>query len=452
MSQREAIEVRNRRRYRVEVSRLVDETPVTGPRGFGTAPNGRRREQMGAIVGRLHDGGSRITAIPRRSDATDKVNRYQANHYEAGPFPTISQIDVVRRELVARAETDPVAYEHSGRLSYADMVPVQANDETDGVGMGLYLERRKVEESDPQAKRSYGVVSYAPWIHPMRTPLEQLESFDLSASDLIDTSARARIERLQLEGFDHETTNRAQRDLAFVPSGLSPGMYCPSFSGGAVYHSFDPLDTANFHTSATASTSGSPAVPWMPVGDGISTTFDLIAEPKLFRIQFTWVAVYINFVLFAPPILSIEINLGAYSDRLPLGFAYREEPEQSINDTTMSAWVRESNRYAIAVNQDLGAQVFSPYFIKILVNRVDGLWEFFRPALNRGDLAGIVDVRRGGFEGRRDRHFVYRKTAIPGGATVDDVEGYGSLHVPGEVQGHTKGPPIFAGTREYGPF
>lgn len=453
MSEREILTVKNRRRYRVDISRLVDEQAEIRRHSHGLAPNRARRDQFGSIVGRLHDGGSRITTLPRRgTDTSDLVNRFAANHYEAGPFPTISQIDVVRRDLVARADLPAVAYEHSGRMSRYNMTPIGATTEMDGVAMGLYLERRKVVSSEPQAKLSYGVASYAPWIHPMRSPLEQLADYDDSAADLLDSSARARIERLQLEGFDVETAGRAQRDLAFVPGGLSPGMYCPSFSGGAVYHSFDPLDTTNFHCSTQASTSGPAVVPWMPVGDGVASTFDLIAEPKLFRIQFTWVSVYIVIVLFAPPTLVIEVNLGSYSDRLPLGFAYAADPEQSVNDAVMSRWIRESNRYALAINQDIGRQVFSPYFIMILVARVDGLWEFFSPQQNIGDLAGILDLQRGGFGARRDRHFVYRKTAIPGGATVDDVQGFGSLHVPGEVTGHTKGEPTFSGGRPYEPF
>lgn len=454
MSGREILTVKNRRRYRVDISRLVDEQEADRRRrGNGLAPNKTRRDAFGSIVGRLHDGGSRITTLPRNGvDTTDLVNRFTANHYETGPFPDISQVDVVRRELVARADLPPVAYEHSGRMSRYNMTPIGATTETDGVAMGLYLERRKLLQSDPQAKRSYGVASYAPWIHPMRSPLEQLASYDDSAADLLDDSARAAIERLQLEGFDVETAGRAQRDLAFVPSGLSPGMYCPSFSGGSTYHSFDPLDTVNFHTSREASTAGAAAIPWLPVGDGVASTFDLIAEPKLFRIQFTWVSVYLVIVLFAPPTLVIEVNLGSYSDRLPLGFAYAADPEQSVNDAVMSRWIRESNRYALALRQDLGRQVFSPYFIMILVGRVDGLWEAFSPAQNVGDLAGILDVQRGGFASRRDRHFIYRKTAIPGGGTVDDVVAYGSLGVSGEVSPHSKGAPTFSGGRPYAPW
>lgn len=459
MSRTETITIRDKRRYRVDVSRIAAESVEARRRGFGVTPAGPHRAEQGALVGRLHDGGSRITAEPRSSDPTDLVNRYTANHYEMGPFPDISQIDAVRRDLKDRADTDPVTYEHSGRRSYANMVPIAATEETDGVLMSLHLERRPFADSDPQARRSYGVNRLASWIHSMRSPVEQLAQIDASLADYVGTpeypemiALRRQVERLQLEGFETETWNRAQQDLAFVPPGLAPGAYCPSFSGGAIYHSFDPLDTANFITSRQATTVGAPATPWLTVGDGYGTVYDLILEPKLPQIRFTWVAVYVVIVLFAPPIITAEVNLGSYCDRLPLGFAFREEPEQSINDTVMSAWMRQSNRYALALRQDLGAQVFSRFFFKLLMNRVDGLWEYFTPALNAGDLAGIVDVRRGGHDSRRDRYYVYRRTAVPGGVGFDGVEGYGSLGVAGEVQPHTKGQPTFAGGRMYGPF
>lgn len=455
MTRTETITVRNRRSYRVDISRLVEEVPEPSPRGLPSGPNDSRRPRPGAIVGRLHDGGSTIATRTRAGDPTDLVNRYQAQHYESSPFPSISEIDVVRRKLELQASYGPVTYEHSGRESYGDMVPIAANEETDGVSMGLFLERRKFDVDDPQAKRSYGVNSSAGWIHPMRTPAEQLADFEATAADIDPVQAAAhlrRITRLQYESFDADTRHRAQRDLAFVPNGLSAGMYCPSVSGGLVYSNADPMDTVNYHTTREAYSGGPAAVPWMPVGDGVGTVFDMILEPKLVRIMFRWVSVFLVQVLFAPPTLVAEVNIGAYTDRLPLGLAYRDIPEQSINDTYMSNWIRESNRYAVALQQDVGSQQTSPYYIKILLYRLDGLWQYFRPGASVGDLAAMIDIRRGGHASRVDRYRVYRKTAVEGGEGAEGVQGYGSLGVAGEVIPHDKEGPTFTSGAEYGPF
>ena len=458
MSKRATVTVRARRRYRVQLERVRFVAPSDAKQRPNGIPASRPApDPHGRIAVRLYDGGSDITTRPRRGsgDPNDRVNRFQVIHYETGPTPSISETDTMRRLLEQQAErpSPPVTYEHSGREAYGRVAPLGATDETDGVAMACGFERRESRAGDPQAKQLFGVNSSASWIHRMRSPTEQLAAYDETAADYVGTehyaqwlATRRQIERLQLEAFDGETRARAQRDLAVVPR-LLPGLWCPSFAGGLLYHTFDPLDRVNFH-STTAGPNDMEAIPWASCGDRMSSTVHLFAQPRRPRIMFRWVAVYLNVVLFAPPILSTEVNLGAFADRLPMGFAFREEPEQTINDTVMSNWIRETQRYAVGLRQDLGSQVFSPYYLKLLLFRVDGLWQYFRAGANVGDLAGLLDVQRGQ-GGDSTRYRVYRKTAIAPG---DTVEGYGSFGVPGEVIPHNKVGPTFAGGPPYGPF
>lgn len=456
MSKRETVVVRARRRYQVQLARVVaSPEPATQRRPLAVVPPGPAREPFGRPMLRLYDGGSRVTTRPRSAsgDPNDRVNRFEALHFETRPFPSVAEGDTMRRDLEAQAErpSPPLTYEHSGRPLYGQVAPLGATDETDGVLMSCAFERRETRPGDPRARQSFGINSLASWTHRMRSPAEQLAAYDATESLFIGTDSyatwradRARIVRLALEGFDTPTLARAQADLAVVPK-LLPGSWCPSFTGGLIYHTFDPLDRVNFHATTVDSPNGAEAIPWMPCGDRTSSTAHVFAQPKRPRIMFRWTAVYLNIVLFAPPILSIETNIGAFADRLPLGFAYREEPEQTINDQAMSAWIRETNRYAVALRQDLGSQVISRFYIKLLIQRVDGLWQYFRAGANVGDMAGLLDVERGN---QSTRYRVFRRTAIAPGTTA---EGYGSLGTQ-EVIPHNKVAPIFEGGPSYGPF
>jgi hypothetical protein len=445
------VEVRAGRRYRVRVRPLVKrETPVP-VKGFPEARTASNAPEIWPPpIVTLRDGGAAITETAGPSGL---INQLTAIRFESSPVPTIEDAINQNQTMLANVSTDGGGeYLWSGRRYRTRAVPFAHSSEVGGYNTVLYLDRR--ERDDPEAldiRRTYAVAPNLAHVSRMRTIEEQLEDWEALRGAFATNTAewergRAQIKRLYREQFDAISTarNRAQNDLYLRAIGTSPGLWAPSFIGGLVYYNWDPLDTTNYRTVLATSPDADGKVPWMPVGEDQQTRLECFLAPRRFEIRIAWVSLFYIIVFFAPPILVAEANFTSYSDRLPLTFSWAGEGDSLVNDRAMSDWIAGSRAYATGLNEDVGSQVITPFYVKILAGRVDGIWTIHSANQREGDLAAVLDCTRGS---RTDRYLVTRRTTIQGG----DVINWGALGTQ-EVIPHTRGTSQFALQYEYGPL
>lgn len=482
MPERVTIEVRAGKRYRV-IARRVIKGKRRGDIIFAQQSQAPQidYQPQGAIAMRFYDGGAQIGTELRRRYGTpeDLVNIFYPVRMEGGPNPALSEIAKLRDEALARAVLPETArtYLYSNRPYYGTCPPVACTDEVSAYNMTVrFTKAANRALGIGQMVRDYAIQNNTDWCRPMRPPTDRLADWDALEPDFANDEfnkrkhaewleQRSKFYGVTYEKFNVTTAPRAQKDLNFVSTGLGAGMWRPSFTGSEVYHGWDTTraDLYNVTTDTTPGAAYRETV-W-PVGEGVSTRADVFLEPRRYRINFRWTAVYANFVLFAPIIISVEQNIGLFMDRLPLDWKYPSAPNAFINDPTMSQWIQQSNRYAVALLQDLGSQVFSPYFVKVLVARVDGVWTVRQGDLFKGDLAAAIDVRRGEAAARdplvyvtderireevrmaTTRLNIFRKTQVNQNAVVD----WGGLYTQ-EVIPMSPDGPIYEHTIPWGPL
>lgn len=397
------------------------------------------------------------TGRPGATAANDQANRFVEMRLESQPTATPAQQEEIRRLMLrsAAGSEDPARYLYSNRPAYGTCVPLGQTPETSSYNLVATMTRlpsQGVPESVERPRWTRGVQHNAPWCAGMRSPAEQLASWDEQEPERTDPTwrdwraTRDEIARLQLEKFDGATAARAQKDLVVRPVGLTPGRWAPSFIGGQVYTNWDLEDTANYRVTPSDYHLGAGGGPqYLPVGDGMQSDLYAHLAPRRHRYSFRYTSLYLNFVMFAPPILSAELVTGVYADRLPFDFSHVSTQGTQANDFAVSQWMRFSQRLQLSFNQDIASQVVSLYFVKILVGRVDALYTIRYGNEEVGDLAAVLDFKRGA---RTDRYNVFRRTPVNHGFEVLD---YGSLYAEGVT-------PLLPGLRaiyypyEYGPI
>lgn len=463
MAKRLDIEVRRGRAYRV-IARPVVKAAKPEPRPW--LPEARAPEAspdaLGRLVSRYYDGGALWLETPRYfagANPGDLWNELRAIRAESpGPNVAPSFRAFLRDDAFARLATvdAPNAYLYSGRERYGELYRLGATDEVGGYNLVQRYRRRPERDGDPSPReRTYALAPHARGVYPMRPAAEQL-----AAWDAIEPPAgapnrerarwereRARIRLLGYEKFSFYSEARAKADMTLAPPDLDAGQYCPAMASFQLYEKWDPLDP-KFRSTRQAVPSGAEAIPWLPVGKGVTTEVDAVLEPRRVRHLFRWTALYINIVLFAPPILSSEETTGNYTDRTPLDYSFNSTPDSGLNDAAISAWMSGSKAIQLAMANDLGSQVFSPYFVKILVGRVDARWTLREADLEAGTLCATLDVRRNGAP--RDRYHIFRIVTEPRFSELID---FGPLsNFAFGIYPHTRGESMFAGSPIWGPL
>lgn len=482
MPERVTIEVHAGKRYRV-IARPVIKGKRKGEIIFAQesrAPNAEA-PSLGAIAMRFYDGASAIGTKQRifASDPADLVNFFYPVRMEGGPVPTLAEIAQLRDFALARATLPdtPSTYLYSDRPYYGTCAPVACTNEVSAYNLTLRFKRAANRALGiSQMVRDYAIQNNTDWCRPMRSPTDRLADWDALEPDYANDefnrrkhaeweTQRGRFYRVTYEKFDAQTAPRAQRDLNFVSTTLSPGMWRPSFIGSEVFHSWDTTDASLYNVTTDGGPLGAYHETVWPLGEGVSTRVDAFLQPRRYKFRFYWTAVYLNVFLWGTPIVSVEQNNGIFMDRLPFDWQYPANPESGLNLQSVSQWIQQSNRYALGLLQDVGSQIFSPYYYKILIARVDGLWTVRQGDLFAGELACAMDVRRGEAAARdplmpitdektreevrrsTTRLNVFRKTRVNHNEVVD----WGSL-MTSEIVPMSPGGPIYAGTPGYGPL
>jgi hypothetical protein len=450
MPKRVTVRVYAGRRERVVVRRV--EPPPTPEPSRAKTPIWARptaTPQMGTITARFEHLGALLSTTHRPGTADragDRLNTWAARTFETGPFPSFAEAVRENGEFlrVAAPLEPPPRYLYSDRPLDGQGMPLGATEATTGYGLtlGLAREREAGDAADSvRPDRLYALDHEEPHVRRMRSPSEALADWD-ALRDLFDRpddptalgrweAAREVIARRQQEAWDFASSPFVGKEMTLKALGLAPGLYRPRFEGFDQFHSWDserPDLYDTFRVPASGDRRASSVQ--LALGRRQSTAVTCRLVPRRHQILFAWTAVYLVAVLFTSPVYVTEINIGAYADILPLDWRAVSAENDGRNDVAMSRRILRSRRYAVAINQDLGSQSFSPYLIKILVARQDGQWAVRRGQMRAGELAGILDVDRGGYqrfaarsEGLRERYTIYRRTTVQGGQRLN----YGRL-------------------------
>lgn len=482
MAGRVTIEVRAGKRYRVVArpvtarKREIRFIPASEARPVDANP-----DTQGVIAWRFYDNGAFISTKARRPDssANDLVNTFVPVRMETGPTPTGGELARLRDEALRRAELPdtPHTYLYSDRPYYGEAVPLASTAEMSGYNLTMILRRAaNIQAGLEQLVRTFGLQAGAEWCRRQRDPAQALTDWDALEFVLGPSTNRTahaewkerrdKLERVLLEKFDAATEARAQKDMCFVTQGIPSGLWSNQFVGTDVFHSFDLGNAGQFRVTRATAPSGTHEEVLLPMGEGCTTRVEAQLQPLRYRYLFRWTAVYVNIVFFAPPIISIEANNGIFMDRLPLDWQFPGTPESGLNLQSISGWIQQSSRYAIALQQDVGSQIISPYYYKILVGRVDGLWTIRQGDLIEDDLAAVLDVRRGEAAARdplvaiadpnvkaevdrsTTRFHVFRRTRV----NRNEVTDWGGLFTSEIIPMSPSGPIYGNGGHDYSPL
>lgn len=433
------IRVRRGRKYKVRVAKVAPEPVAAPPKGGFAVVQGRRRrpQHLGEILVRFEHLGAALTTAARQGahdQVTDLVNKWEALAFETGPFPDAVSVAEFRRRMLERAQpvTTPKRYLYSDRPLEGQGMPLGAVDITSGYNAVWSLARVRSVSDDPETPRPqklFALQHNSDWVHAMRTPAEQLADWEnlreIAFSDAPDLweVGRRRIEALKLEKFEPYSGRLAQADLTLECKGLTQGLYVPSFIAGDQFYDWDSENQPLWETRRERPGLPDIIVPAL-ISRGRAQGTRVMARlvPRRHEYLFAWTAVFSNIVLFLPPVFTTEVNIGVYSDILPLDWAFVGAEDDFRNSEAISRRIVRSNRYALALNQDVGSQVITLFFAKILDHRADGQWAVRAGNKTAGDLCAVLDIDRGGYDparpdlgGRRDRHRITRKTTIQGG-------------------------------------
>lgn len=477
MTERHKISVEAERVYRVLVHKVETVEPAS-PTFVGVLCNivGRRKPLWQETTWRFEHLGAALLWAARSGTAdpqNDLWNVWKAISFEAGPFPTTIEIIAYNADFRARAEPldVPQTYLYSNRELPGQGLILGAVDITSGYNNVLTLSReRAVGESQisPRPVGTYALQHNAPWAARMRSPDEQLADWDdirPMFEDQNDPSALARwqaarekIQLLKLEKFEPYSARLSQADMTIRGTQLAPGIYCPSFVGNDQFYNWDTENTVDYATYRIP-TVGTPSVDLtgpavVQTGHRSATSVMAHLVPRRHEILFSWTAVYLAGTLFTAPVFITENNVGAYSNILPLDWSYVGAEDEFRNDVSMSNWIAQSRRYAVAAAQDLGSQVFSLYFFKILVARMDAQWCVREGRRTAGDLCAVLDCDHGRYDpsdpdarlGGRVRYEISRKTTVEGGRRIN----FGALDTPDTIGYSEDGQSIWPGSIPFG--
>jgi hypothetical protein len=450
MPDRISVPVRAGKVERVTVRR-VKEPAAAKKHRTAAVPRGRHAPAptYGHLATRFEHLGARLTTSPRPGTADpahDRRNGWEARTFEVGPFPSFAEAVRENGEFlkVAAPVEPPLAYLYSERPIDGQGMPLGAHEATTDYGLTFGLARVRDEGEDPGAPRPdrlYPLDHTLENARPMRSAAEALADWDalepiFAASPDPGALARWRagrevVERRQQETFDASSSRFAGRDMTLEAAELGPGLYVPRFNGVDQFHPWSAEDPALYDVGRVLpSGERRAAAVHLAVGRRQSTAMTCRLVPRRHQYIFAWTAIYLAMVAFTVPVYITEINLGAYADILPLDWRAVSSENDGRNDVAMSNRILRSRRYAVAIRQDFGSQVFSPYYVKILVGRQDGQWAVRRGVMRAGELAAVLDVDRGGYqrfsapnEGQRERYTIYRKTTVQGGQRMN----YGRL-------------------------
>jgi hypothetical protein len=418
---------------RVEQARAPKPKPALGrPTGGARA----RFSTWGAIPSVFTHLGASLGRAPRAGASdptTDVVNVWLTDQFEASARPQPHEIRDYSDEMRRRAlpPPEPIRYLYSDRELPGYGYPLSAVALVSGWNAALRLARVRAPDEQPDAARPdrfYGLQHNADYVHPQRSADEALADWDglreqFENSTDLDALARWRrqrdqIERRKLESFDNESGRFAGRDMTLLADKLTPGLYSPSFTAGDQFYQWDPEDIAQYRTvMARGDRRQEMEGVSLATGGGTTTRLRCGLVPRRHEILFSWVAVYVNIILFTVPVYTVEQNIGVYYDILPLDWAFIGAEDDLRNAAAMSRRISRSQRYAVSLDQDLGSQSFSPYYVKLLAGRADGQWAVRAGDRNIGDPCAFLDAERG--DGSTDRYEITRKTFIVGGERLN---------------------------------
>ena len=301
------------------------------------------------------------------------------------------------------------------------------SDETDGLITAVTMKR------DGYEKRFDFIGATQTWTEqvPAALRLAALAALPAGPSDAIVDGVAAGIGREALESWDVNSRHRTSADGTLVCSMLD-GKYRLGISSARYYYPFDTADTTTYKITAEPAFERAevPAVDTL-IGDTVSTEIDLWLVPQTYQTLIQWYARFLYITLFSFGYFIIP-NTGAYLARLPY---YPQQYSLTLagsvtNAVAMSNRIRQTRTYAAMIRADLALQVFSAYFMLILVDRFNGRWTLYQKDIPAGQLCGVIRYRFQG--GPPVVQYVWRRETLARPFVAVDS---GQLNVPGEVTG-----------------
>lgn len=443
------VPIRDRKREQVTVYAPPKAVAVTHRPLVEAGPPKQDHAHYGEMFATLEHLGVALTTSPRGGaidPVTDVVNRWVTLSYPASAFPSHAEAVAFSGEMRLRAEdATPVEYAYSRRRLPGQGMPLGANAITSGYNLVLQLERRAEEGTSGRVQDLYGIQHGAAWIDPMRSAAEVLADWDALEELFTDEddhtvheawlAKRRELELRLLERFEPYSARVAQTDLTFRATRALPGLHCPSFIGYEQFHNWYPEDTVNYRSERLVGGRRERGVPWLTRAPGTSTRMRCQLVPRRHRIIAAMTAIYAVSILFTSPFYVAEPILFTYADILPLDWAYPFSVDDPRNEEVMSRRIADSPAYHQAVRQARGAEVFSPFYVKVLIGFDDAQWAARTGDRQRGELTAILDISNAPREGEEPvRYEITRETHVEGGELMNR----GAFFTNG-VFGHSKG-------------